>query len=80
MNQEDNAKLAHAAIEAASAAMEAYRKANNIDFEDLTDEETDSFINAALSEVFPPHTKMSDIFKGATDKTLGEMTGKGNLS
>lgn len=72
MNQEQNAKIAFYAIEAASAAMDAFCKANNIDVLDLTDEQADSFLNAALTETFPPHTKMSDIWKGATDKTVGE--------
>jgi hypothetical protein len=78
MNQEHNAKLAKAALDASSIAIDAYCKANNIDVIDLTDERIDSFINAALNEVFSPHTKMSEICKGWTQKTLGEVTSRGD--
>ncbi|MFP4895173.1 hypothetical protein [Paraburkholderia sp. EG304] len=55
-------KVAYYAIEAASVAMDAFCEANNIDVLDLTEEQADSFLYAALSEAFSPHTKMSDIW------------------
>ncbi|TCK44025.1 hypothetical protein B0G84_2373 [Paraburkholderia sp. BL8N3] len=74
MNQEQNAKLAQEALDASSTAIDAYCKANNIDVMDLTDAQIDSFMNTALNEVFSPHTKMNEIWKGATHRTLGELT------
>ncbi|CAG9255845.1 hypothetical protein [Paraburkholderia caribensis] len=74
MNQEQNAQTAFDAIEAASAAMEAFCKANNLDLLDLTDEQADFFIDAALNGAFSPDTKMSDIWQGATDETIREVT------
>jgi hypothetical protein len=74
MSQEDNALIAAKAMEAAEAAMEIACKARGIDPMDLSDEEFDFFNDTALVEAFSPHTKMSEIWKGAkADMTIGDL-------
>lgn len=75
MTEDQNDKLVHDAFEAAEIAVDAYCKAANVHVLDIPQPVFDSFLDAALSERFSPHTKVSEIFPGGIDKTLGEMTG-----
>lgn len=74
MSQNRNHQLAHEAMEAAEIAVDVYCKANGVDPFDIAPELFETFLDVALLERFSPHTKMCDIFPGATSKTLGEMT------
>lgn len=80
MTKDQKDKLVHDAFEAAEIAVDAYCKAANVNVMDIPDSVFDSFLETALSERFSPHTKMSEILPGATDKTLGEIMESGRQS